>query len=219
MACCCRPRDYARFFDGRFARRAAGRYRRKGLDANAERMVTFLRERGLAGASVLEIGGGVGEIGIELVKAGAARAVNLELSPAYEAEARRLAEEAGLAGSVHWRARDITEDPGVEAADVVVMHRVVCCYPDYERLLGAAAGRARRAVVFSYPPRNLGSRACTGAFNLLQRLTRSTFRTFAHPPGKMHATLERHGLRAAYEHRGAIWHVAGHERAPAPHAP
>lgn len=219
MASCCRTRDYARFFDGRFARRAAGRYRRKGLDATAERMVAFLRGRGLEGASVLEIGGGVGEIGIELVKAGAARAVNLELSPAYEAQARRLAEEAGLADRVHWRVHDIAGDPGVEAADVVVMHRVVCCYPDYERLLGAAADHARSALVLSHPPRNLGSRAYLGAFNLVQRLTRSTFRVFAHPPAAMRATLERHGLRPAYEHRGAIWQVAGHERAPAPQAP
>lgn len=175
-------------------------------------MAAFLRERGLAGASVLEIGGGVGEIGIELVKAGAARAVNLELSPAYETEALTLAKEAGLAGSVQWRAHDITEDPGVEPADVVVMHRVVCCYPDYERLLGVAADHAGRALVFSYPPRNLGSRLYLGAYNLVLRLTRSTFRTFAHPPGAMHEVLERRGLRLAFEQHGRIWQVAGHER-------
>jgi len=219
VASCCRPGDYARFFNGRFARRVANRYRRRGLDATAKRMALFLRERGLAGVSVLEIGGGVGEIGIELVKAGAARAVNLELSPAYEADAHRLVGEAGLADRVHWRVHDVTEGSGVEPADVVVMHRVVCCHPDFERLLGAAADHARHALVFSYPPRNLGSRAWTGTFNLVLWLTRSTFRTFAHPPAAMRATLERHGLGLAYEHRSVIWQVAGHERAPAPQAP
>jgi hypothetical protein len=43
------------------------------------------------GATVLEVGGGVGEIQIELLQAGAAQAQNLELSPAYEHEARSLA--------------------------------------------------------------------------------------------------------------------------------
>jgi hypothetical protein len=47
----------------------------------------------------------------------------------------------------------------VAPADLVILHRVVCCYPDYERLLTAAADHARRALVFSYPPRNPLSRA------------------------------------------------------------
>jgi hypothetical protein len=49
-------------------------------------MVDFLEQRGIAGASVLEVGGGVGEIHLELLRRGATRAVNLELSPAYETE-------------------------------------------------------------------------------------------------------------------------------------
>jgi 16S rRNA G966 N2-methylase RsmD len=65
----------------------ARRYRKRGLDRSARRMVEFLAQRGLEGASVLEVGGGVGEIEIELLKRGAARAVNLELSSAYDAEA------------------------------------------------------------------------------------------------------------------------------------
>jgi magnesium-protoporphyrin O-methyltransferase len=176
-------------------------------------MTGFVRERGLAEASVLEIGGGVGEIGIELVRAGAARAVNLELSPAYEHEALALAEEAGLADRVEWRVHDIAEEPGaVEPADVVVMHRVVCCYPDYERLLGVAARHAGRALVYSYPPRNLASRMYIGAANLFLWLSRSSLRTYTHPPAAMAATLERHGLGLAYERHAPIWQVAGHER-------
>ena len=58
-------------------------------------MVEFLESRGIEGATVLEIGGGVGEIHIELLKRGAERAVNLELSPAYADEAQRLLREAG----------------------------------------------------------------------------------------------------------------------------
>jgi magnesium-protoporphyrin O-methyltransferase len=71
-------------------------YRRRGLDRTARRMVAFLEERGPRGATVLEVGGGVGEIQLELIKRGAMRTVNLELSPSYEEEARRLLREAGL---------------------------------------------------------------------------------------------------------------------------
>jgi SAM-dependent methyltransferase len=213
MAGCCPSRDYHRFFNQRFARRLANRYRKRGLDKTSQTMVGFLRELGIQGASVLEIGGGVGELEIELLKAGAARAQNLELSPAYEQPARTLAGQAGVQGRLDWRIHDLAADPRTVApADLVVLHRVVCCYPDSERLLAAAADHARRALVFSYPPRNLLSRAFYGVFNLVMRLTRSSFRGFAHPPGAMLAVLEDHGLRRTFQRRSRIWQVAGLER-------
>jgi 2-polyprenyl-3-methyl-5-hydroxy-6-metoxy-1,4-benzoquinol methylase len=212
MAGCCPSRDYHRFFNQRFARRLANRYRKRGLDTTAQKMVEFLRELGIQGASVLEIGGGVGEIQIELLKLGAARAQNLELSPAYEQQARTLAGQAGVQGRLDWRIHDLAEDPGGEPADLVILHRVVCCYPDYQRLLAAAADRTRRALVFSYPPRNLLFRAFYGVFNLVMRLTHSSFRGFAHPPGAMLAALEDHGLRRRVQRRSRIWQIAGFER-------
>jgi hypothetical protein len=201
------------FFNPRFARRVAQRYRKRGLDKPAGRMVAFLEGHGLEGATVLEVGGGVGEIGLELLKRGAGRAVNLELSPAYDTEALRLARELGVEGRVERRLHDIALAPGdVEPADIVVLHRVVCCYPDYERLLGAAATHAGRLLVFSHPPRNLLSRALVGSQNLAFRALRREFRTFAHPPGAMLAVLEQRGLRPVFRHRGLPWQVAGLER-------
>ncbi|HYU91967.1 MAG TPA: class I SAM-dependent methyltransferase [Actinomycetota bacterium] len=211
---CC-PGDYHRFFGQRFARRLAGKYRKRGLDRAARKMAGYLRGRGIEGATILEIGGGVGEIEVELLKAGAARSQNLELSPGYQEEARTLAEEAGVGSRVDWRIHDIARDPqGIEPVDIVVMHRVVCCYPDYEHLLAAAAEHARRALVFSYPPRNALFRAFYGVFNLVMRLMRSNFRGFAHPPEAMLAVLEGRGLRRAYADRAGFWRIAGLERTP-----
>jgi magnesium-protoporphyrin O-methyltransferase len=165
---------------------------------------------------VLEIGGGVGEIQIELLKRGAQRAVNLELSSAYEDEAARLVRRAGLQGRADRRLHDIAAaQDDVEAADVVVLHRVVCCYPDYERLLGAAADHARRLLVFSYPPRNRVSRLLVGTQNLLFRLLGREFRTFAHPPAAMVGVLQSRGLEQTFAHRALVWRVAGLERSAA----
>ncbi|MDQ3889536.1 MAG: methyltransferase domain-containing protein [Actinomycetota bacterium] len=210
----CNARGCDAFFGARFAARAARRYRKKGLDKTARRIVEFLASRGIEGATVLEIGGGVGEIEIELLKRGAARAVNLELSPAYEEEAKRLPSEQGLEERVDWRVHDIAADPDpVEPADVVVLHRVVCCYPDYRTLLGAAAAHARRSVVFSYPPRHAVSRLFIGAQNLVFRLLRREFRTFAHPPAAMLEVVEERGFRRVFAHRAPVWQIAALERA------
>jgi 16S rRNA G966 N2-methylase RsmD len=214
MAGCCNARGCDRLFDEKFARRMAKRYRKRGLDRTARRMIAFLEARGVEGASVLEVGGGVGEIQIELLERGAARAVNLELSAGYDEEAARLLDEHGLAGRAERHLHDIAEEPeSVEPADVVVLHRVVCCYPDYERLLGAVAEHARRAVVFSYPPRNVLSRSWVAGVNLVLRIMRREYRTFAHPPRAMLAVLEQRGLRKTYARHNLIWQVAGLERA------
>lgn len=98
MAACCiepTPESYEGVFSNRYARQLARRYRRRGLTPAAQRIVDYVSE-GLQGASVLEIGGGIGEIQLELLKLGSARTTNLELSGAYEPEANRLIQEAGF---------------------------------------------------------------------------------------------------------------------------
>jgi magnesium-protoporphyrin O-methyltransferase len=213
MGGCCDPRGCDRMFGARFARYVAGRYRRKGLDPTATRMVEVIEGRGVEGATVLEVGGGVGEIGLELLRRGAASVTNLELSPAYEAEAARLIAEAGMGGRVDRRLTDIATDPAaVEPADIVVLHRVVCCYPDYPRLLGAVADHARRQVVFSFPPRNAVSRAFLAMQNTFFRVSRREFRVFAHPPAAMLGVLADRGLSADVVHRGRVWRVAAATR-------
>lgn len=215
MAGCCNARGCDDFFGSRFARRMAKRYRKRGLDATARQIVGFLESRGVGGASVLEIGGGLGEIQLELLKRGARRATNLELSPAYEAEALRIARDAALERRIERRLHDIAADSeGVEPADVVVLNRVVCCYPDYAGLLGAAADHARRQVVFSHPPRNLVSRTVVAAQNLVLRMLRSDFRVFAHPPQAMLDVLSQRGLGSTRTARALVWQVAAARRAP-----
>jgi magnesium-protoporphyrin O-methyltransferase len=210
---CCGPHGCGRVFDARFARRAARRYERRGLDRGARRMVAFLEQTGIEGATVLELGGGVGEIGIELLQRGAARAINLELSPAYESEAERLLRERGLTGRVERRILDLAAEPeAVAEADVVVLNRVVCCYPDYERLLGAAAGRARRLLAFTHPRRNPVSRAVFGGLNLSLRLRGNDFRGFVHPPAALAGVCAGEGFERPLHHRGAFWEVQGHRR-------
>jgi magnesium-protoporphyrin O-methyltransferase len=215
VGCCQPPRGYSKLFSKRASRRDAKRYREKGLDDTAAGMVAFLRERGVEGASVLEIGGGVGAIQVELLQAGAARATNLELSPEYEETAHELVRERGLADRVERRLGDVVEEPDLAgAADAVVMHRVVCCYPDYDALVGAAAERARRYLVMSFPRSRRLIRLGLGLMNVGARLLRWEYRTWVHPPELLVAAAERRGLSLAEETRGRIWQVAALERAP-----
>jgi SAM-dependent methyltransferase len=162
---------------------------------------------------VLEIGGGVGALQVELLRDGVERAVNVELSPAYEAEAGLLAREAGVETKVDRRVLDFARDGDeIDTADVVLMHRVVCCYPDMPALVGAAAGHARRVLALSYPPDTWPFRAAARAINLWSRLMRHEFRFFVHKPGAIVDVAGAHGLRLATRERRRFWEVAALER-------
>ncbi|MDV3220411.1 methyltransferase domain-containing protein [Intrasporangium sp.] len=208
MAGCCDPRGCDRVFGPRFAHQAARRYRKHGLGRPAQRVVDWLVGHGIEGASVLEIGGGVGEIQLELLRHGAALTTNLELSPAYDEDAQALAAEAGTTERMTRRLGDIAVDANVaDVHDFVVLHRVVCCYPDVERLVGAAGAHARRGVILTHPPRHLGSMAALAVSNLFVRAVGREYRAYAHPPEVITETLRGRGLDPRHVHRGPFWHV------------
>jgi hypothetical protein len=208
---CCRPEAYGAVFSEKSARRALRRYRRRGLDRLSSRMARVLRDEGVGG-TVLEAGGGIGALGIELLEAGADRATNVELSPEYEAAAAELARESGVEDRVERRVGDFVTEDEVGAADAVLMNRVVCCYPNYEALVGTAADRARRLLVFTFPRENVIVRAAFGVMNLWLRLSDSDFRGFVHPVQAMLQVAEDRGLRPIARHRGVFWQLAALER-------
>src|SRR5439155_27073391 len=106
MTDCCTPKGYRWVFSERSARAEAKRYRRKGLDVTSRRIFDFVKKQGVEDRTVLEVGGGIGAIQIELLKAGAAHAVSVELTPTYEEAATDLLREMGLEERVERRIMD-----------------------------------------------------------------------------------------------------------------
>ena len=213
MSECCSPKGYRWVFSERSARAEAKRYRRKGLDSTSRRIVDFLVAQGVEDRTVLEVGGGIGAIQIELLKAGASRATSVELTPTYEDEARGLLEEAGLADRVDRKLMDFAQEAGqVAPADVVIMNRVICCYPDMPRLAGAAAGHARQVLVMSYPRYTWWTRIGLGMGNSMLRLLRREFHIFVHRPDRIIATSRAQGLEPVLDQSGLLWTVAGLRR-------
>jgi magnesium-protoporphyrin O-methyltransferase len=210
MSGCCDPEGYQSVFSSRFARRQSRRYRRRGLTPAARGIADFVASQGIVGATVLEIGGGVGHLQVELLRRGAAHVTNLEISKNYEVEAARLLDEVGMNDRVTRRFLDIAQTPDdVAPVDVVVLHRVVCCYPDYARLLKVAASHARKTMAYSHPAANAVNRLAFGAENVYRRLTRNDFRAFIHPPDGMIRAAESDGLAVAHRSQARDWDVVG----------
>jgi len=205
---CCTPRGYRRIFSEQSARAAAARYRKKGLDGTSRRIVDLLLAQGVQGKTVLEVGGGVGAIQLELLRAGASRATSIELTPTYEASAKELLAEAGMADRVDRRVVDFVDAGSeLEAADIVVLNRVVCCYPDMPRLVSTAAAHARGTLVLSFPKRRWWTRVVLAMGNAGFRLTRREFHVFLHPPEQIAAVAKSGGLEVLNDKPGLFWEI------------
>ena len=212
MAGCCDPSDYRRFFSGKIAARDARKFRRHGLRGSSRDLVELAGD--VQGASVLDVGGGVGAIELELLAAGAHRATNVELSGGYEDAAAELIAERGVEARIDRRVGDfVTTD--IAPHDVVVMHRVVCCYPDVDTLVGTAADHALRLLLLTYPQEGLVLRLGFRAINTWVRLSGSGFRAYLHPIARIDAAAEAHGLRIEQRRpAGRLWESAAYRRMP-----
>jgi magnesium-protoporphyrin O-methyltransferase len=214
VAGCCTQSEYRRFFNRRVAAKDARRYRRRGLTGTAHTLTELAGD--VRGSTVLDVGGGIGAIELALLQAGAARATSIELSAAYEDEADQLLVERGFTSRVERRVGDFVADgASVEQHDVVVLHRVVCCYPDVDALVGEAADHTRRTLLLTYPQDRRLIRLGVRAVNVVLRIARCGFRTYAHPVEKIVAVAAQHGLTLETRRpAGVLWESAVLSRVP-----
>ena len=169
------------------------------------------------GTSLLDIGGGIGALSLELLARGFERATMVDASPAYLAVARRAAGERGLGERVEFHEGDFVDRAAaVRGADAVALDRVVCCYPDFARLLDAAAGRSRRIFALSYPRDRWFVRAVVTLGNSIRRWTKRAFRTFVHPEAGMAGLLAARGFHRVSRRETLAWCADVYVRTAAP---
>jgi hypothetical protein len=212
MPGCCDPSGYETLFGPKEARRTLRTYDRRGLNRMAGRTVEYLASRGVDGHRILEVGGGIGAVHVELLKAGAAGAVNVELSHGYQEAAAELIRRERLEGLVEQRIGDFTEMAAEMEADDVIMNRVLCCYPEMERLMNAGLSASRHFLLAVFPRDRLVFRLAVRAENTYHRIKGVGFRAYIHSPEAIMATANRAGFEVAFDDRDLGWHGVVFER-------
>lgn len=188
-------------------------YRKRGPATQTKLILAALRSLNLRGADLLDIGGGIGVIHHELLEDVAQEATHVDASSAYLKEARVEAARRQHSERVHFIHADFTQVASeVPQADIVTLDRVVCCYPDFRRLLKAAADHSRRALALTYPRETWYLRIGLKIINFFQHLRRDPFRVFLHPVGEMDALLKREGLERVSVRRLFVWEMALYQR-------
>jgi magnesium-protoporphyrin O-methyltransferase len=210
---CCQCQGIEKVFNEQMADDELQEYHRKGPERTTNVLLNALREAGVAGKSLLDIGGGVGAIQHELVKSGVKQVTNVDASTAYLNSAKREAARQGYAEQANYYYGDFVElVPRLEAADIVTLDRVICCYPDMEALVSLSAGLARQFYGVVFPQDRWAFKLLRPLANGYFWLTRNPYRFFFHSTEAVQAVTRRQGLTLRFQRRFFIWQVLLFER-------
>jgi magnesium-protoporphyrin O-methyltransferase len=172
-----------------------------------------IENEGVEGLSLLDIGGGVGAIQHELIEEGVREVTSVDASTAYLEASREEAEKRGQADYVSYRRGnfvDLAEE--IEAADIVTLDRVICCYPDMEKLVELSAKRAKKIYGLVYPRDTWWVKAGLAIGNLYLRVRGSAYRTFSHPTQAVEALVLSNGFRRQSYSQSLVWQVVVYTR-------
>jgi magnesium-protoporphyrin O-methyltransferase len=203
-----------------WARANARRARSKETVARiTTRLLAALDEAGLRGRTVLDVGCGAGDLTLATLAHGATEATGVDLGAGAIEEARALAGTRGLAARARFEVADGSADP-LPRADVVVLNRVLCCFPDPGPLLDNTL-QVTGAVYAMTAPVDHGvpgavNRVLVRTANRWYRLRARRFggyRSFVHDVGSAQTTIEAAGFRTVRRERvGWIWDLRVYAR-------
>lgn len=208
MACCGATVGAAaeRQFSEKRAMDDLAQYRAKGPGATARLLLAGIAKASPQRWSLLDIGAGVGAVTFELLEQGLGSAVGVDLSSGYVAAASEEATRRGRSVCTRFVHGDFLDMAGqLPVADIVTMDRVICCYPECDRLLSESLRHADRCFALSYPRDVWYVRTWVGLHNFGRRLRRNPFRTFVHSTSAMEHEIRRTGFELFSHSKTRTW--------------
>ena len=199
-------------FNPAIARRQLKRYVRRGPKKTTAWLIRAILDRRLAEPSLLDIGGGVGEIQHELAASGAGTVTSVDASSAYLEQSKLEAVRRGYRDRATYLFAGFTDvHSEVAAADVVTLDRVICCFDNVDDLVGRSVAKAKRLYGLVYPRESWWTALGFRSINLVQRLRRAHFRVYLHPSDRVDAMITRAGFKSVFHRNSFLWQVVLYE--------
>ena len=154
---------------------------------------------------------------MEALRKGAASFVGFDLSSAAIQEANSYARESGFQDRAKFEVGNgaVVQGP---SSDVVVMDKVICCYPDYNSLLKNASDSSSMIMGFVVP-RDEGwmkpfMRCGAAIINLVERLRKTGFKFYLHPLDSIHRQLLENGFQRIEKATSRVWLIFLYKKNP-----
>ncbi|MFW2439774.1 MAG: class I SAM-dependent methyltransferase [Arenicellales bacterium] len=206
MSCCCPHSNSANHFFSFFAGRYRRRFEKKGFEPSQKQLLEGLEKAGYMNAKILEIGSGVGHLHQTLLEQGAKSATGIDLASKMISEAQKWADERGLADRTSYIEGDFMEiAEAAMDADITVLDKVVCCYPDADGLVHKSLDRTNRVYALTYPRNRWYVRMVMGMTAWVMKTMRSDFRSYVHDPELIERWINDAGFNKVYQNNNLVW--------------
>lgn len=213
---CCQTDAIEREMGRAVAARELRGYRRRGSTSTTRILLDALREAGAGDGTLLDIGGGVGAIQHEFLRAGCPEAISVDASSAYLEAAREEASRQGHLDRLRQHHGDfvqLAED--LPRVDVVTLDRVICCYGDMDSLVRLSAERADDLYGLVYPRDRTATKAFAWIENAYHAVRGSQFRAFVHASAAVDALVRSLRFDRIFARSTPLWHVHVYRRSRA----
>ncbi len=205
---CCQCQAIESRFNQKVAAEKLKKYRHKGPEKTTRLLLDALKAEGVAGLTLLDIGGGIGAIQHELLKTGLSSATGVEASSAYLSASAEEAGRQGHADRIHHYHGNFTDLAAtLPATDIVTLDRVICCYHDMPALVELSAARANKLYGLVYPRDAWWVKLGFTLENRLFWLRRNPFRLYVHPTTAVEAIVRARSLRRRFYQTTGVWQV------------
>ncbi len=211
---CCEDQVLQAKFSQKYVAKKLKQYRREGPKKTALQLIEALREQGIQGMTLLDIGGGVGDLQHALLGLGVSHATDCEASTAYLEACRQEAERLGHSDKIQHILGDFVElAKDIAPADIVTVDRVICCYSDMPALVNASAQKARKLYGVVYPlDKGWIKVVMTLYYNVRYWLQRSSMRQYIHSNEAIEALIRSNGLQRRFQRVMGPWQVEVYAR-------
>ena len=205
---CCQCQGIEELFSAQLVSKELANYREKGPNKTTRFLIDALKEEGIQEVSLLDIGGGVGAIQHELLDAGAQNATDVDASQAYLKAAQEEARRRGMDERIRFQHGNFVDIASqIPSADIVTLDRVICCYPDMEKLVSLSVARARKLYGLVYPRDIWWVKIGMNIMNFIFRLRKNPFQSFIHPTQAVEAIIKSSGFQPRFYRHTLVWQV------------
>ena len=205
MDSCCKN-TYDNQFSAKLAESEYRDYLKNGPKKTTKYLLEQVMRHDLKGASLLDIGGGVGAIVWELWNEGVEKAYYQEISDAYAQAFQQEVGKRGLQEVITIKVGDFVEDQSwFPQVDVVTLDKVICCYEDFRSLVRESVAKARKIYAYTLPQEVWWVKAAVAVENFFKRWIGNKMVTWVHPVKEVEALVGKAGFQKVYEEQHREW--------------